>query len=146
VPLAPRPADVPRVRKTLAVYKVSSIITGTFLLLLVVMMVLRYGFLVDIELAGPSGLLALTPQDAITGVNLSLIILTVHGWLYVLYLGCDFVLWRLLRFSFGRFVFIALGGVIPLLSFFLERRVPAMAEERIRAAAEHRPVDVEAPA
>ncbi|WBU37734.1 DUF3817 domain-containing protein [Homoserinibacter sp. YIM 151385] len=133
MPFGPRPTDIPRIRTALRVYKVSSIITGSFLLLLVVMMVLRYGFNVDIELGGPFGLLALTPKEAITGVNLSLVILTVHGWLYVLYLGCDFVLWRLVRFSFGRFLFIALGGIIPLLSFFLERRVPRQVEDRIAA-------------
>ena len=124
MPIGPRPQDVTRIRRAVAVYKVSSIITGTFLLLLVLMMVLRYGLGVDIELGGPFGLLALTPKDLITGVNLSTAILIVHGWLYVLYLGTDFVLWRSIRWSFGKFLFIALGGVIPLLSFFLERRVP----------------------
>ena len=110
----------------MAVYKVSSIITGTFLLLLVLMMVLRYGFGVDIELNSVYGLL-LTPKELITGVNLSTAILILHGWLYVLYLGTDFVLWRSIRWSFGKFLFIALGGIIPLLSFFLERRVPRQA-------------------
>jgi integral membrane protein len=129
--MAPRAADIPRIRKALSVYKVSSIITGTFLLLLCLMMVLRYGFGVDIEIAGPYGLLALTPKELIQGVNLSSLILIVHGWFYVLYVACDFVLWRLLRWSFGRFLFIALGGIIPLLSYFLERRVPRDAEARI---------------
>lgn len=131
MPLGPRPEDVSRIRRTISVYKVSSIITGTFLLLLCLMMVLRYGFGVDIELGGPYGFLALTPKDLIAGINLSTVILIVHGWLYVLYLGCDFVLWRLIRWPFGRFLFIALGGVIPLLSFFLERRVPRQAEAAI---------------
>ncbi len=135
----PRKADVPRIRRTLAVYKVSSIITGTFLLLLVLMMVLRYVFLVDIELGGPSGFLALTPKDAIVGVNLSIAILTVHGWLYVLYLACDFVLWRLMDWSFGRFLFVALGGIVPLLSFFFERTVPRRVEARL-AGLEGEPV------
>ncbi len=124
MPIGPRPADIPKIRRTVSVYKVSSIITGTFLLLLVLMMVLRYGFGVDIELAGPYGLLALTPKELIVGVNLSTAILIVHGWLYVLYLACDFLLWRYIRWSFGKFLFIALGGIIPLLSYFLERRVP----------------------
>jgi len=126
--MAPRAEDVPRIRKALSVYKVSSIITGTFLLLLCLMMVLRYGFGVDIEFAGPYGLLALTPKDLIQGINLSSLILIVHGWFYVLYVACDFVLWRLLRWSFGRFLFIALGGIIPLLSYILERLVPRDAE------------------
>ena len=120
----PRTEDIPNIRRVVSVYKVSSYITGTFLLLLVVMMVLRYGLGVDIELGGPFGFLTLTPKELITGVNLSTAILIAHGWLYVLYLGADFVLWRQIRWSFGKFLFIALGGVIPLLSFFLERRVP----------------------
>ena len=131
MPAGPRPSDVPRLRTALKVYRVSAAITGTFLLLLVVMMVLRYGFKVDIELGGPFGFLALTPVGQITAINLSIAILTVHGWLYVLYLGCDFVMWRLARYSFGRFLFIALGGIIPLLSFFLERQVPRQAEAAI---------------
>ncbi|HEY9498027.1 MAG TPA: DUF3817 domain-containing protein [Terrimesophilobacter sp.] len=138
----PRISDIPRIRKTVSVYKVSAIVTGSFLLLLCLMMVFRYGFGDDIELGGPNGLLALTPKEAIVGVNLSTIILIVHGWLYVLYLGCDFMLWRLMGWSFGRFLLIALGGVIPLLSFFFERSVPqrvgaelAAAEARVGAEA-----------
>ena len=60
MPLAIRPADVPRIRTVLAVYRVSAIVTGVFLLLLVLMMVFRYGFGVDIELGGPFGFLALS--------------------------------------------------------------------------------------
>lgn len=126
----PRSADIPRIRKTLAVYKVSAIVTGSFLLLLCLMMVFRYGFGVDIELGGPGGFLALTPKDWIVAVNLSTLILIVHGWLYVIYLACDFVLWRLLGWTFGRFLLIALGGIVPLLSFFYERTVP----RRVNAA------------
>lgn len=129
----PRLSDVPRIRTTLKLYKVSSVVTGSFLLLLVLMMVFRYGFGQDIELGGPFGFLTLTPKDLITGINLSTIILIVHGWLYVAYLACDFVLWRLMGWSFGRFLFIALGGVIPLLSFFFEQTVPRRVNAQLAA-------------
>ncbi len=129
----PRLAHVPRIRKTVAVYKVSPIVTGSFLLLLCLMMVFRYAMLVDIELGGPDGFLALTPKEAILGINLSTIILIVHGWLYVVYLGCDFVLWRLMGWSYGRFLLIALGGIVPLLSFFFERTVPKRVDEELSA-------------
>jgi integral membrane protein len=112
--------DVPRIRLVLKLFRVSAIVTGVFLLMLVVMMVARYGFLVDIEYSDAYGL-GLTPRDLIEergSLNVSLIILTTHGWLYVLYLALDFLLWRFTRWSFGRFLFIALGGIIPLLSFF----------------------------
>ena len=127
MPIGPRPEDAPKIRRTIAVYKVSSIITGTFLLLLCGAMVSRYVFGVDLQLFGPYGPLYFEQRDLITGINFTTVVLIAHGWLYVLYLGTDFVLWRLIRWSFGRFVFIALGGVIPLLSFFLERRVPRQA-------------------
>lgn len=115
-------------------FRVSAIITGGFLLLLCLMMVFRYGMGVDIELGGPFGFLALTPKELIVGTNLSTIILITHGWLYVLYLACDFLLWRFTRWSFGRFLFIALGGIIPLLSFFFEFRVPRWTRESLAVA------------
>ncbi len=124
MPIGPRPEDVAKIRRTVSVYKVSSYITGTFLLLLVLMMVFRYGFGVDIELLGPYGFLTLTPKELIAGINLSTLILIAHGWFYVLYLATDFVLWRLVRWSFAKFLLIALGGVIPLLSYYFERRIP----------------------
>ncbi len=135
MPLGPRPDDVPRIRRTVAVYKVSAIITGTFLLLLCAAMITRYGFGVDLQLLGPYGFLYFEQKELITGINFTTVVLIAHGWLYVLYLGADFVLWRLMRWSFWRFAFIALGGIIPLLSFFLERRVPRDVEAAIEALA-----------
>ena len=126
--IGPKPADIPLIRRTLAVYKVSSIITGIFLLGLVVMMVTRYGLGSDIELNGPSGFIALSPVDTLTGFNLSIFLLAVHDSPYVLYLACDFVLWRVLRWPFRRFLWIAMGGIIPFLSFFFERQVPRQVE------------------
>ena len=121
--LKPKLSNLPRIRSALRLYRVTSIVTGTFLLLLVLMMVFRYGFGVDIELNGPYGFLALTPKEQILGINLSTIILIVHGWFYVVYLYSDFRLWSLMRWTFPRFILIALGGVIPFLSFIVERRV-----------------------
>jgi len=50
------------------------------------------------------------------------------------------------RWSFGRFLFIALGGIIPLLSFFFEFRVPRWVREAIAAAqpAAETPVEAQA--
>jgi len=120
--LKPKLSNLPRIKSALRLYRVTSIVTGVFLLLLVLMMVFRYGFGVDIELNGPEGFLALTPKDLIIGVNLSTIILIVHGWFYVVYLYSDFRLWSLMRWTFPRFILIALGGVVPFLSFIVERR------------------------
>jgi integral membrane protein len=131
MPAGPRPEDVPRIRLILRIFRVSAIVTGVFLLGLCTMMVLRYGFHVDIEVGGPFGFVALVPPKEITAVNFSTFELIVHGWLYVLYLGLDFLLWRMLRFSFGRFLWFALGGVIPFLSFYFEFRIPAYVNGRL---------------
>ncbi len=122
--LAPKPSDLPRVRSALKLYRVTSIITGSFLLLLVLMMVLRYGFGVDIGTGGAFGALYLEPRETITdagGIDISTLILIAHGWFYVLYLFSDFRLWSLMRWRFRSFFLIAAGGVVPFLSFIVER-------------------------
>jgi integral membrane protein len=131
--LKPKLSNLPRIRNALRLYRVTSIVTGVFLLLLVLMMVTRYGFGVDIELNGPYGFLALTPKEQIVGINLSTIILILHGWFYVVYLYSDFRLWSLMRWTFPRFLLIALGGVIPFLSFIVERRVHVQTEKELEA-------------
>ena len=67
-----------------------------------------------------------------TGFNLTSMILIVHGWLYVFYLYTDFRLWSLLRWSLGRFLLIAAGGVVPFLSFFAERHFRKVAEAQLK--------------
>ena len=123
MPLEPKPADIPSIPGALRLYQVSSITTGVFLLLLCVEVILKFVFQYELELGGPNGLLALVPRESVTAFNLSTAILIVHGWFYVLYLFADFRLWSLMRWSFPRFLLIALGGIIPTLSFFLEVRV-----------------------
>lgn len=146
MPLAPRTVDIPRIPKALKFYKVMSYITGTFLLLLVAEMILKYCIdyrtnafvapngMVDpstgdfiflepgyeIELFGPQGFLALVPNDTVEAINLSIGILVIHGWLYVVYLFAGFRIWSMMRWSFGKLLIIALGGIIPGLSFVVE--------------------------
>jgi integral membrane protein len=122
--LAPKPKDFPRIRGALKFYQVASVITGVMLLLLCAEMLLKYTPLaVELELGGPRGLLAFVPEGTVVAVNLSTGILIAHGWFYVVYLFSDFRLWSLMRWPFWRFIVIALGGVIPFLSFFLEARI-----------------------
>ena len=136
MPLRPKPSTFPKIRSALKLYRVTSIITGTFLLLLVLMMVTRYGLGNDIGLGGNFGGLYLAPKDDITdagGINISTIILILHGWFYVLYLFSDFRLWSLMRWTFPRFIIIALGGVIPFLSFIVERQYHRLASAELAA-------------
>nr|WP_241429374.1 DUF3817 domain-containing protein [Agrococcus sp. ARC_14] len=119
-------------------------VTGAFLLLLVAEMVLKYSPThVEVFAFGSSGPLSL--EAVVPGVgcqwfslfvpggmgceiaslgdgfNISLAILIVHGWIYVVYLFASFRLWSLLRWPFKRLLAMALGGVVPFLSFFVER-------------------------
>ncbi|MGO3885424.1 MAG: DUF3817 domain-containing protein [Mycetocola sp.] len=121
--LEPRERDLPRIKKALTFYKISSIITGILLLGLVAEMIIKYGFDVVLEVGGTGGGFALVHEDAVTGFNLFTALLVAHGWFYVVYLFSDFHLWSLMRWPFTRFLLIALGGIIPLLSFFLEARI-----------------------
>nr|WP_269937624.1 DUF3817 domain-containing protein [Arthrobacter sp. HY1533] len=114
-------------------YKVLAYATGTMLLLLVIELVLRYAFgsvLVagGTDTAGAAHGLGLVSIDGgvmpVTGgVNLSTAVLIIHGWMYVVYLIADFRLWTLMRWPFGKLVLIALGGVVPFLSFIVESKV-----------------------
>ena len=141
----PRPIEqLPQIQTAITFYRVMSWVTGVFLLLLVAEMVLKYSPThVEVFAFGASGPLAL---EAVVpgagcqwyslfvpggmgcelaslgeGFNISLAILIVHGWIYVVYLFASFRLWSLLRWPFRRLFAMALGGVVPFLSFFVER-------------------------
>ncbi len=145
--LQPKPADYPRIRKALSFYKVTSVITGVMLLLLVAVMVMKYAFGVHLFLFTPNAFaefVPLAPEGVDSdfepqGFNLFKAILIAHGWFYVVYLVSDFMLWSPMRWGFGKFLLIALGGVIPFMSFFLEarivRQVSTFLSERESAAA-----------
>jgi integral membrane protein len=91
------------------------------LLLLVLEMIFKYTPIQrELELGGAHGFIALVPDGQVLAVNLSLGILIAHGWLYVVYLFSDFRLWSIMRWPFSRFIAIALGGVVPFLSFIVE--------------------------
>ena len=121
----------------LRLYKVASRITGTLLMALVAEMIIRYGLGYDLWAFGPQGLLAFVQHSNVegampnSGLNISTGILIVHGWFYVLYLYSDYRVWSLLRWNFKRFLIIAAGGVIPLLSFFTESHYAKIAAAQI---------------
>lgn len=101
------------------------------LLLLCAEMLLKYVWHFELYGFGPNGLLSFEPvletanglESTGSGVNLSTGILIAHGWFYVVYLFSDFRLWSLMRWPFTRFILIALGGIVPFLSFFLEAKI-----------------------
>ena len=121
---APEVADWGRkARASLQRYRVAAWVTGVMLLVLCVEMVLKYvlqlpGFNVEGD-----------PRN-----DAARIIAMVHGWVYVVYLVMAFDLWSKLRWRLGRFVAMAAAGVVPVMSFVLERRLHVEAGERIDAA------------
>ncbi|MGI5208493.1 DUF3817 domain-containing protein [Spirillospora sp. CA-108201] len=98
-------------------YRILALVVGTLLVLLVIGMILKYG---------P------TDMPALAGV-----VAPVHGFLYMVYLAVAYDLWRRTGWPLSRMVVIVLGGVVPLMTFFVERRV-------VRDAREARPAKVEA--
>lgn len=123
-----------QILSALKFYKVLAYATGVMLLLLVIELVLRYAFNSVLVAGGTSAItgdshgFGLVSIDsgvmAVTGgLNLSTMVLIIHGWMYVVYLIADFRLWSLMRWNFGKLILIALGGVVPFLSFIVEGRV-----------------------
>jgi integral membrane protein len=134
----PKVETIPLIKSALRFYRIGAYITGSFLLLLVVEMVLKYIFLYEIQLGGSSGFIGLVnyfpsidKAPGLTGINLSIGILIIHGWFYVVYLISDFQLWSRMRWPFVMFILIALGGVVPFLSFIVEHFVGKQARREI---------------
>ncbi|WP_062076868.1 DUF3817 domain-containing protein [Demequina globuliformis] len=102
----------------LARYKVMAFITGT-LLIIVFLALLRYIPALN------------TPESWESGFG---ILAQVHGFVYIVYVITVMQLWMQARWGYGRLATMFLGGVVPLLSFFIERRVarelePVVAKE-----------------
>ena len=111
------------VRSRLTRYRVMAFVTGTMLLVLCLEMLLKYVFHANgVDAAG-------SPRPV-----LGTWIAIVHGWIYVVYLVTVVQLWSAMRWSLGRLVTMALAGVVPVMSFILERKVHAEALARIDGA------------
>ena len=128
-------------------FRISSTVTGVFLVLVMLTWGLRRlpGLGFDLWLFGPYGWFTLEAYGIdgeglpTSGINLTNLLLIVHGWLYVVYLFIDFRLWTMFRWPFARIMLIALGGIVPLLSFFTERRYAKLATQELanRGEAQH---------
>ncbi|MBS1674618.1 MAG: DUF3817 domain-containing protein [Actinobacteria bacterium] len=129
----PKPESFSAIRGALKFYQIASVITGVMLLLLVTEMVLKYTPIhLELFAGGSGGFLHFAPvvesvhgglESTGSGLNLSMGILVAHGWFYVVYLFACFRVWSLMRWPFLRFILLALGGVVPFLSFIMETRV-----------------------
>lgn len=102
------PARQKRVRGALKGFSIAAYATGVMLLVLVVEMILKYGvFRAD------------TP-DWLDSAGL--IIAQVHGLLYFIFLITIVNLGQKARWSPGKWMVTALGGVVPFLSFYVEKK------------------------
>lgn len=94
-------------------YRVLAYLTGVMLLLLCAEVIAKYlvvGLLLDRTATGPVA-------------DLFTVVAIAHGWCYVAYLAVGFVLVQRMRWSIGRFLLIAAGGVVPTMSFVVESRL-----------------------
>ena len=110
-----------QIRSALKFYKVLAYLTGGMLLLLCAELVARYGFGQYLFAGGTNavtgqpfgfGFADAEPPGVLGGVNLSVAVLIVHGWMYVVYLMSNFRLWALMRWPFLKLILLALGGVV----------------------------------
>jgi integral membrane protein len=104
--------DVEAAEKALKFFKVMAFVVGIGLLLLVLEIVLHYGFSNDA--------LAWWPQP--------------HGFIYMVYLVATANLGFKMGWSLGRMVLVMLAGVVPFLSFWAERKVAAEVEGQLATA------------
>ncbi len=109
-----------RLQSALKWYRIAAWITGILLILLTVEIVAKYGFGSEVEMFGEQGVFALVPDGTVQAFNLSQAVLIAHGWFYVVYLFTCFRVWSILRWPFWRFLWLASGGLVPLLSFVIE--------------------------
>src|SRR5687768_13934159 len=110
----------PQIRSALKFYKVLAYLTGAMLLLLCAELIARYAFGQYLFAGGTNavtgqpfglGFADAEPKGVLGGVNISVTVLIVHGWMYVVYLMSNFRLWTLMRWPFVKMILLALGGV-----------------------------------
>lgn len=110
---------ITKARGSLARYRFMALITGVMLLVLCAEMIYKY-------LLIPAG----ASDSALPYIEW---IPFAHGWIYVLYLVTVLDLWAKMRWSFGRLVTMVLAGVVPVMSFLLEKNVHHDTQARLDA-------------
>jgi integral membrane protein len=94
-------------RGALTRYRVMAFVTGTLLLIVTVNVVLKYVVGVDNE----------------QYLEIASIIAIVHGWVFVVYAATCLHLWMRMKWRLGRLATMVAGGVVPVMSFVVERTV-----------------------
>ncbi|PFG19004.1 DUF3817 domain-containing protein [Serinibacter salmoneus] len=102
-------------------YRVMAFVTGSFLLLLCVEMLLKYVLQVN------------GPDQAVLGDWIAII----HGWIYVVYAVTCLQVWSKARWGLGRLAAMIAGGVVPVMSFIVEARAARWPVGRTGRPVEH---------
>ena len=99
--------DVAKTRGALGRYRVMAFVTGTLLLIVTLNVILKYAVGVD-----NARYLELTSMIAV-----------LHGWVFVVYAFTCVQLWTRMKWRLGRLATMVAGGVVPVMSFVVERKV-----------------------
>ncbi|GAA3241393.1 DUF3817 domain-containing protein [Actinocorallia longicatena] len=92
-------------------FRIIAYIVGVLLVLLTVGMIMKYTPIDDPTLAG--------------------IVAPIHGLFYMIYLAAGFDVWRRAGWEPKRMLLIALAGIVPGLTFFVEKRIVADARSAV---------------
>lgn len=150
----PRPREKSRrfygtatqIRSALTFYRVMAYITGIFLVIMVVKILISgslfgWTFWDGYELyfggttvEGESNFLGFYPADSLQDArSTSTMIAQAHGVAYIVYLVAGFRLWYILRWGAARIALIISGGLVPFFSFFVERKVVGFVHRDLEA-------------
>lgn len=108
-----------KIRSALKRYVVMAFVTGTFLVVLTLNMILKYAAGIENE-----AFLSFASGVAI-----------VHGWIYVIYMVTCYQLWSRMKWRIGRLLAMIAGGVVPTMSFIVERKVRREVQNRLKGVA-----------
>lgn len=114
-----------KARRARGWYRTMAFITGVMLLILVAEMVLKYIFQVNGVAEEGKWWTALPVMGTWIAI--------LHGWIYVIYIVTVLNLWSVMRWGVGRMLVLIAGGVVPVLSFVMERRATGWFEADLPA-------------
>lgn len=112
-------AAIRKARGAMARYRFMALVTGAMLLVLCVELGIKYGLGALADVSGILPFIAWVPF--------------AHGWIYVVYLVTVADLWSKMRWGFGRLVTMVIAGVVPVMSFVLEKKIHGEAEAKLAA-------------